>query len=116
MKRATLVALVGTGLVTVAVGLFGQRGEVMAQRVAPNTPAAGGGGDLIVLPTVGGEKGQWLTVVDPRNQAIGVYSIEGSSGKITLRSVRNIHYDLQMTDFNSDSPLPKDIRQQLEQR
>ncbi len=46
MKRAILVALVGVGLVTVAVGLCGQRGEVMAQRMAPYAPAAGGG-DLI---------------------------------------------------------------------
>lgn len=113
MRRAILGALMGAGLVILAVGLFDAHGQVVAPRM-PAPPTAGG--DLIAMPTPMGEKGQMLTVIDPKQQTIGVYWIEMPSGKISLRSVRNIHYDLQMTDFNGDPPLPREIRLQLEQR
>ena len=113
MRRAVLGALVGMGLVAVAVGLFDLRSEVLAQRVV--SPPVGGG-DLIAVPTPMGEKGQMLTVIDPRQQTIAVYSVELPTGKIALRSVRKISWDLQMLDFNSENPTPREIRLQLEQR
>jgi hypothetical protein len=115
MRRAALGALVGAGLVAVAIGLFGQRGEVFAQRVTP-CPQGATGGELIAVPTPLGDRGQLLTVIDPRQQTIGVYSIDLTTGKISLRSVRAIRWDLQMTEFNGDSPLPREVRLQLEQR
>jgi hypothetical protein len=119
MKRAILGLLVGAGVVALAVCVVDHRGEVMAQHVAPNSqpsPQPICGGDLIAVPSPVGDKGQLLTVLDPRQQTMGVYWIEAGTGKITLRSVRNIRYDLQMTDFNGDNPLPREIRMQLEQR
>ena len=116
MKRAILGALVGAGLVVGAIGLFDGRAEVMAQRVTPFAPATVGSGDLIAVPAAMGDKGQLLTVIDPRLQSMAVYTVEASTGKIALRSVRNIHYDLQMSEFNSENPLPREIRLQLEQR
>ena len=114
MRRAILGTLVGAGLVALAVGLFNPRGEVLAQRPVTYPPT--NGGDLIAVPSSMGEKGQMLTVIDPRQRTIGVYTIDPASGKIALRSVRNILWDLQMADFNSDNPLPREIRLQLEQR
>ena len=119
MKRAILGLLVGAGVVAVAVCLLGQRGEVMAQHVVPYSqpgPQPICGGELIAVPAPMGEKGQMLTVLDPRQQTMGVYWIEAGTGKITLRSVRNIRFDLMMTDFNGENPLPREIRNQLEQR
>jgi len=127
MKRAILGLLVGTGIVTLAVCLLDRRGEVMAQHVVPYSQAGSQpgsqpspqpvcGGELIAVPSPMGDKGQLLTVLDPRQQSMGVYWIEAGTGKITLRSVRNIRFDLMMTDFNGDNPLPKEIRLQLEQR
>ncbi len=119
MKRAILGLLVGIGVVTLAVCLLDRHSEVMAQHVAPYappTPQPICGGELIAVPSPMGDKGQMLTVLDPRQQTIGVYWIEAGTGKITLRSVRNIRYDLMMTDFNGDNPLPREIRLQLEQR
>jgi len=49
-------------------------------------------------------------------RAMSVYHIELASGKITLKSVRNIYGDLQIDDFNAEAPLPRDIRAQLERR
>ncbi len=119
MKRAILGLVVGAGVVILAVGLLGPRGEVMAQHAVPYSqpsPQPLCGGELIAVPSPMGEKGQMLTVLDPRQQTMGVYWIEAGSGKITLRSVRNIRFDLMMTDFNGDNPLPREIRVQLEQR
>ncbi len=119
MKRAIVGLMVGAGVVTLAVSLLDHRSQVMAQHVVPysqSSPQPIGGDELIAVPSPMGEKGQMLTVLDPRQQTMGVYWIEAATGKITLRSVRNIRYDLQMTDFNGDNPLPREIRLQLEQR
>jgi hypothetical protein len=117
MKRAILGSLLGAGLVVAAAGLFGQRSEVFAQKTAAYQPiGSGSGSDLIAFPTPWGDKGQVLTVVDPRQQTIAIYAIDLPSGKISLRSVRAIRWDLQMMDFNGDNPLPREIRLQLEQR
>jgi hypothetical protein len=63
-----------------------------------------------------GDKALMLTVVDPKQQAISVYHIELPSGKIVLKSVRKIQWDLQITDFNTENPLPQEIRGKLEPR
>jgi hypothetical protein len=44
---------------------------------------------------------------------VGVYHVERSTGEITLKSVRNLTWDLQMVQFNSGNPLPQDIRNGL---
>ncbi len=123
MKRVILGLLAGAGVVTLVLCLLDRHSEVMAQHVTPysqpspqSCPQPISGGELIAVPSPMGDKGQMLTVLDPRQQTLGVYWIEAGTGKIILRSVRNIHYDLQMTDFNSDNPLPREIRLQLEQR
>ena len=115
MKRAMLGVLVGAMVAAVAVVLLDRCGEAMAQRVVPG-PQASANGDLIAVPLPVGDKGQLLTVLDPHQQTMGVYWVEAATGKITLRSVRNIRYDLMMMDFNGDNPLPREIRTQLEQR
>jgi hypothetical protein len=112
MRWTVMGALAGAGLVVLAMALLGQHSSVLGQRPAFAPQPVGG--DLIALPMPVGDKGQLLTVVDPRLQTIAVYWIEAGSGKIALRSVRNIRYDLQLSDFNSDNPLPREIRLQLE--
>ena len=47
---------------------------------------------------------------------IWLWGLDSATGKIALRSVRNIHYDLQMSEFNGEAPLPREIRLLLEQR
>ena len=113
MRRAILGVLAGAGLMAVALAVSGQRDEVLAQRAAVGTTV---GGDLIAVPTPLGDKGQLLTVIDPRQQVVGVYVVDLSSGKISLRCVRNIHWDLLLTDFNGERPSPQEIRLQLDQR
>ncbi len=121
MKRLVLGALTGAGLVIGAFGLIDYRSMGFAQQVRPQRIAAEGrravvGEQLIAVPGVVGEKGQLLMVIDPRQRVISVYHIDSDSGKIGLRSVRDIHWDLQMTDFDIEGLPPREIRALLEQR
>jgi hypothetical protein len=123
MKRATLGILVGIGVVIAAAAMAQQRGETLPPRSAgamptPAVPASAAvtGTELIVVPTVLGDKVQMLTVVDPRQRVLGVYHIDTTTGKISLKSIRNIHWDLQIDHLNTDEPLPQQIRSMLEQK
>jgi hypothetical protein len=116
MKRAILGTLMGAGLVMAAAAIAEPRGELLAQRVAPTAPAAPAlaGPELIVVPGALGEKVQMLTVVDPRQRVLSVYHIDVGTGRIALKSVRNIRWDLQINDLNNESPLPQQIQSLLE--
>lgn len=115
MNRAVLGALAGAALVMVSVCALAPQGEVFAQRLGSESPS-GGSGQLIALPGPTDESGQLYTVFDPQMRAISVYHVDGTTGKIVLRSVRNIHWDLQLTSLNNESPLPQEIRSLLQQR
>ena len=71
---------------------------------------------LIALAASVDEHRQQITVIDPASRVMSVYHIELATGKVTLKSVRKIHWDLEMSDFNAVSPLPQEIRALLEQR
>jgi hypothetical protein len=85
-----------------------------AQRAA-SMPVTSTGG-LIALATAAGDQRQLVTVIDPATRVLGVYQIELATGEVTLKSVRNIHWDLQMIEFNGTSPLPGEVRSILEQQ
>jgi hypothetical protein len=114
MRLMVLGALIGAGLVIAAVGLLGHGGEVYAQR-AP-LPATGADAGLIALSAMTGDNAQMVTLIDPKLRAMSVYRIELASGKIKLVSVRNVNWDLQMMQLNSENPLPQEIRSLLETR
>ena len=117
MKGIILGALVGAGLVIAAVGAREYPGEVFAQQLAPERAGGVRAGDqLIAVPCAANAQGQMLTVIDPRQQVMCVYRIDAATGKISLRSVRNIHWDLLMSVFDNEGLLPQEIRSQLEQR
>ena len=111
MKRATLGVLLGLGLVTATAAVAEQGAEMFTQRPTPTAPApaVAVGSELIVVPTSLGDKGQMLTVVAPRQQVLCVYHID-LTGKITLKSARNIQWDLKVTNFNNEHPYPQEIR------
>ncbi len=81
-----------------------------AERAAP-----GGNGGLIAL-SAPGEHGQQVTLIDPETRVVGVYHIDAATGEIVLKSIRNIHWDLQMNEFNGTSPLPSEVRSMLDRK
>lgn len=57
-----------------------------------------------------------VVIVDPQTRAMSVYQIDRTTGEISLKSVRNVRWDLQMEEFNGVSPTPGEIRALLERR
>jgi hypothetical protein len=105
-------------------GLFG--GTVIAfvfwSVVGNGPPAAAQGsvyqasGELIALSAmieVERQPVQQIAVVDPRSKRLGIYHVDPKSSAITFKSVRNIEFDLQMTEYNTAEPLPEWIRATL---
>jgi hypothetical protein len=112
--KATVFGVFG-GAVLVGMFWLVSSGSLplFAQRVSAYEPA----GELIAVPTtIEGGRIQQVTVIDPRTRVMNVYHVELSSGAITLKSVRNIHWDLQMIEFNGVKPLPAEIRGLLDTR
>ena len=112
MRSAMLGTLVAAVIVVACVGSWDSGQEAYAERP---TVYAAAGGDLIAVPAET-DGGQVLTVIDTRQRVMSVYGIDGGTGKITLLSVRNIQWDLQLSEFNGEHPLPQEIRNMLEQR
>ncbi len=72
--------------------------------------------DLLALSHDGGDGKQQITVVDPRQRVMAVYHIDRATGALALKSVRSLQWDLQIEDYNSSSPAPRDIRALKEQQ
>ncbi len=120
--RIFSVVAVGIGLLGImawtalASGPVGSGGSAPGGATTPGCASQAGAGGLIALACQAGDHRQQLTVVDPSTKVVGVYHIDTATGDIVLKSVRNIHWDLQMVEFNGASPSPREIRTLLEQR
>jgi hypothetical protein len=112
MKSMALGVLVGGGLIWT---LSGVAREPMAA-AQPRQIDAGyaSSPELLAMAAAAGDDRQQVTVIDPRTRVMGVYSIDHKSGEITLRSVRNITWDLQLIEFNATSPTPRELKSQRE--
>ena len=113
MRRAAAGALLAVGLVLATLVLGAYSGAVFADR--PNQSPVTGSGQLVTYITPLGDNRQQLVVIDPELHVMSIYHL-GTAGEITLKSVRNFHWDLQMEQFNGASPLPREIRAQLQPR
>ncbi len=120
--RSTVIGLVVGFLVS---GLWWagapSRPEAYAQR--PQPVSAGGGGvrsaaasDLLALSMELSDGRQQVVLVDGRSRAVGVYHVDRGTGQISLKSVRNVQWDLLMDDFNGGTPAPQEIRSLLDSR
>jgi hypothetical protein len=116
MKKAILGFLACVGLVIAAVAA--PPGPAGAPLGVPPTsrPVQAAAGEMIALSTVVADKYQQLTVIDPKQRVLSVYHIELATGNVRLCCVRNIHFDLQMMEFNGESPLPREIESLLKPR
>ena len=104
------------GIAVGAVALAVEFPQAQAQRVpAERVPPAD---QLIALPFEAADGKQQVTIVDPRTRVIAVYQVDKVNGSLALRSVRNVHWDLLMEEYNTShgSPTPRDIRALAEQR
>ena len=108
MKQSLMGVLLGVAVLAGLV-VIGLPGEVSAQRPVNET-----GTELIALATPAGTDRQQVTIIDPKSRSMSVYHIDLSTGAVSLKSVRNIHYDLLMSDYQAVRPTPRDVRALLE--
>lgn len=78
----------------------------------PQNSSAAAGNIITHVTTVEGQD-QVVTVIDTSQHVMAVYHVDRMTGEITLKSVRNFTWDLQMQDFNTGKPLPQDVRNGL---
>lgn len=112
------IAVIGAGVLAslVFVSLLATLAPSVgfAQRSAA-FPTTGETGLLAVTTTVDAQH-QQITVIDPGTRVLGVYHVDLSTGEVALKSVRNMHWDLQMMEFNGTSPMPDEVRSILERQ
>jgi hypothetical protein len=106
--------MVAAGLVSATLGQSPPSVGNNAGRTVSSQSTASSG--LITITATIGDSRQQLTVIDPEKHVLSVYHIDLATGEIVLKSVRNIHWDLQMVEYNGTSPLPREIRSLLEQK
>ena len=112
MRAAVGGLLLGLGVfVALALGLPEAQGQRPAiQERAASSP------DLLALGHDSGDGRQQITLVDTRQRVMAVYHVDKTTGALSLRSVRNLQWDLTIEDFNSGNPTPREIRTLREQR
>jgi hypothetical protein len=116
MKTTVLGTLFVGLLVTIVAGALPEAQDAAARARMPVVRAAAASDGLIAMAETVEGKYQQVTVIDPKQRVMSVYHVDLASGAIELRSVRNIHWDLQMSDFNGKSPLSQEIQAMAEQR
>jgi hypothetical protein len=109
--RSLVGALLTAGLVIAATA--GRTSSQTAPDPTADYQSRARSGELITHVTAAEGQPQIVTVIDPRARVMAVYHVDSATGRITPKSVRNLTWDLQMTDYNTGDPLPQDIRSGL---
>ena len=109
-----------------AVGLWGfgpwdrAPSDAFAQPpAAMRSPGSSGvsSNNLLVMPLASEAGGAYpLVVVDTASRVMGVYHVDRATGQLSLKSVRNVEWDLKLEEFNSTVPTPREIRSLVERR
>jgi len=111
MRNAVVGMVVG---VVLAIALLAVAGSESSVRAQSDRGQAAQGDVIPVSWTVNGMA--YVAIVDPRQRVLSVYEVNGTSGAIALKSVRQLHWDLQLEEFNTSTPSPREIRALVERR
>jgi hypothetical protein len=87
-----------------AWGLGGGRMPLARAQASPPTSAEAAG--TIAFTSGGPAVGQWLYIVDTRNQAFAVYRIDPQDpkGSVKLEAARQYRWDLKLAEYNNRPP------------
>lgn len=99
------------GLACVALAIGGLwlafSGELSAQRTGR---AGGDWAGLWASESALPDGRRLLLVVDPASRHAAVYHVDADRGTLTLRSARDMSWDLMVEDFNAQEPKPAALR------
>ena len=111
-------ARVVAALAALAVALAGGAmlaAQPRAPRGLPGGAVAGEtGSGLWVSATPLDDGRHLLLVVDPTARNAAVYHVDAATGALTLRSTRNITWDLLVPEYNAQEPRPAALRKMVE--
>jgi hypothetical protein len=123
-KAATLswLATLGPLLVGVALTLAGggilsaqQRGARSGLAASATGPVGEGGASPLWISAAPLDDGRQLVlIIDPQMRNAAVYHVDAASGSLTLRSTRNIAWDLLVPEYNAQEPRPATLKKMLE--
>ena len=114
--RRGLIAAGCLGGAVVAAAILGN-GGLAAQRAGRSLPPVGTNdqtGPLWTLATPLDDGRQMLLVIDQQNRAMAIYHVDPANGTLTLKSTRDIRWDLMVEDFNGQEPRPAALKKMLE--
>jgi hypothetical protein len=101
------------GLVAGLVLAWWVGGQGPTARAQGTVPGTGSSGTIAFTTAVNGSSSQMLYLIDTKSQAFAVYRVEPtgpkSSGTVKLEAARQYQYDLKLSEFNNQPPLPHDI-------
>jgi hypothetical protein len=104
--------LAALAAVVAAAWIWSLGGRTVAQRPAAADPAAAPGLWISTGPL--DDHRRLLLVVDPQLKNAAVYHVDAAAGTLTLKSTRDISYDLLVGDFNAQAPKPAELKKMLE--
>ena len=103
-------------LVLSAAGLWWGGSQAAAQRPGRGPASAGSppGSPLWTMSTPLDDGRHLLLVLDQEQRAVAVYHLDPATGTLTLKSTRDIRWDLLVGDFNAQEPKPSALQKMLE--
>ncbi len=98
------------GLTSVAVWLVttDPQSQLRSQTISPVGQESG---NLQMISSMLPTGVQQLVVMDVPKRTMAVYHVDPAQGKIQLKSVRALSWDLRMEHFNGQPPLPSELQQ-----
>ncbi len=98
-----------------AVAILGVIGGWWATDLAAQRPAEpGGSGPLWISESRLDETRRLLVVIDEVGRHAALYHVDAAAGTLTLKSTRDISWDLSVGDFNAQEPRPAAIQRMLQ--
>ena len=106
--RTTVWSTVAGSFLFGALGLVSWMNQADAQISGPETFVSQDG--LIALHLDGTDTADAVALLDTKTRVMSVYHIDRSNGEVSLKSVRNVTWDLQLDEFNGVKPSPREVK------
>jgi hypothetical protein len=98
-------------IAAMALAAFVGSRELAAQRAGRPLPEANG---LWISESPVDEGRRLLVVVDPATRHAAVYHLDTTTGSLSLKSTRDITWDLMVDDFNAQEPRPAALKRLIQ--